>query len=170
MGKEIISKTKFSCIIIFTKYFSKTCDVNSDPLLSGLNQTSILYEVRHLKVGDYLWVARDRDTKKELVLPYIIERKRIDDFAGSIKDGRFHEQKFRLKQSRIENLIYLIECYKDTSHVGLPEKTLFQAATNTLIQDKFIVKYTFNMNETIRYLYCLGQILTNYYEVSFLFV
>lgn len=30
---------------------------------------------------------------KELVLDYIIERKRIDDLCGSIMDGRFREQK-----------------------------------------------------------------------------
>ena len=34
------------------------------------------------------------DTKsKELVLDYIIERKRMDDLASSIIDGRFREQK-----------------------------------------------------------------------------
>lgn len=30
---------------------------------------------------------------KELVLDYIIERKRMDDLCGSIIDGRFREQK-----------------------------------------------------------------------------
>ena len=30
---------------------------------------------------------------RELVLDYIIERKRMDDLCGSIIDGRFREQK-----------------------------------------------------------------------------
>ena len=30
---------------------------------------------------------------RELMLDYIVERKRMDDLAGSIIDGRFHEQK-----------------------------------------------------------------------------
>ena len=30
---------------------------------------------------------------RELVLPYIIERKRMDDLSSSIVDGRFAEQK-----------------------------------------------------------------------------
>ena len=30
---------------------------------------------------------------REVVLEHIVERKRIDDLAGSIMDGRFHEQK-----------------------------------------------------------------------------
>lgn len=43
---------------------------------------------------------------RELVLDYIVERKRIDDLCGSIIDGRFREQKvgacrkFRLSPSR----------------------------------------------------------------------
>lgn len=30
---------------------------------------------------------------REVVLDYIVERKRMDDLAGSIVDGRFYEQK-----------------------------------------------------------------------------
>lgn len=30
---------------------------------------------------------------REAVLEYIVERKRMDDLAGSIMDGRFNEQK-----------------------------------------------------------------------------
>ena len=30
---------------------------------------------------------------REAVLEYIVERKRMDDLAGSITDGRFREQK-----------------------------------------------------------------------------
>lgn len=30
---------------------------------------------------------------REVVLEYIVERKRMDDLAGSITDKRFHEQK-----------------------------------------------------------------------------
>ena len=35
----------------------------------------------------------------------------MDDLASSIKDGRFREQKFRLKQTGFKNLIYLVERY-----------------------------------------------------------
>lgn len=30
---------------------------------------------------------------KEIVLEYVVERKRMDDLAGSITDGRFRDQK-----------------------------------------------------------------------------
>ena len=33
--------------------------------------------------------------RRELVLDYIVERKRMDDLCSSIKDGRFKEQKVR---------------------------------------------------------------------------
>ena len=36
--------------------------------------------------------------EKEVVLNYIIERKRMDDLAGSITDGRFKEQKVNKNQ------------------------------------------------------------------------
>jgi hypothetical protein len=32
-------------------------------------------------------------SSREVVLDYIVERKRMDDLAGSITDGRFNEQK-----------------------------------------------------------------------------
>jgi len=38
-------------------------------------------------------VFADVGEKVELVLDYIVERKRMDDLAGSIVDGRFREQK-----------------------------------------------------------------------------
>ena len=46
---------------------------------------------------------------RELILPYIVERKRMDDLAGSIKDGRYKEQKHRLLQCGIQSIIYLVE-------------------------------------------------------------
>ena len=57
-----------------------------------LDALNVNFEVRHLKVGDFVWVARNKENK-ELVLPYIVERKRMDDLGKSIKDGRFKEQK-----------------------------------------------------------------------------
>ena len=37
----------------------------------------------------------DSGEKIELVLDYIVERKRMDDLADSIVDGRFREQKVK---------------------------------------------------------------------------
>ena len=49
------------------------------------------------------WLSR------ELVLDYVVERKRIDDLVASIRDGRYREQKFRFARSGINRPIYLVE-------------------------------------------------------------
>lgn len=45
----------------------------------------------------------------DYVLDFIIERKTADDLAASIMDGRYEEQKFRLRNCGINNVIYLVE-------------------------------------------------------------
>ncbi|XP_071234294.1 crossover junction endonuclease MUS81 isoform X2 [Salvelinus alpinus] len=72
-------------------------------LVKELQRNGVTFDVRKLNVGDFLWVAKERvapvsgqlraPPSRELVLDYIIERKRMDDLCGSIIDGRFREQK-----------------------------------------------------------------------------
>lgn len=66
----------------------------------------MLFEVRRLKVGDFAWIAKCRKTNDELVIPYIVERKRMDDLSASITDGRFHEQKVFYKYNSISLCIF----------------------------------------------------------------
>lgn len=54
---------------------------------SNLSLSSLYLSV-YLDVG-CLALSKTR----EVVLEYIVERKRMDDLAGSIVDGRFNEQK-----------------------------------------------------------------------------
>lgn len=42
-------------------------------------------------------------------MDYVIERKNADDLASSICDGRYKEQKYRLKSCGAENVYYLYE-------------------------------------------------------------
>ena len=61
-----------------------------DATITGLTEFGVSFEIRHLKVGDFAWIARCRRNKNnELILPFIVERKRIDDLSASITDGRF---------------------------------------------------------------------------------
>ncbi|KAK1126044.1 hypothetical protein K0M31_005571 [Melipona bicolor] len=131
-----------------------------DATIMELTKLGVLFEIRHLKVGDFAWIARCRKNKNnELILPYIVERKRIDDLSASITDGRFHEQKFRLKQSGITNLIYIIEEYEKSQRLTIPHSSLTQASINTLIQDGFSVKYTKNHKDSMFYLSSITKIL-----------
>lgn len=144
-------------------FFRGKTDIQDDPLLNHLQNNLVLFEVRHLTVGDYAWICRHRHSGKELILPYIIERKRLDDFASSIKDGRYHEQKFRLKKSGIQTVTYLIE--RIGGHLSLPLATLHQAAANTAIQDGFNVKFTANLKHTVKYLANFSRLLIENYKV-----
>ena len=87
-----------------------------DYISGELKKQGITPVMRALPLGDVLWVAEvnplyadslkaanigDEDEGKlEVVLEHILERKRLDDLISSIKDGRFHEQKFQIAQVR----------------------------------------------------------------------
>ncbi|KAL6268699.1 hypothetical protein P5V15_001827 [Pogonomyrmex californicus] len=135
-----------------------------DATLKELTQLSVLFEVRRLTIGDFVWIARCRETNDELIIPYIIERKRMDDLSASIVDGRFHEQKFRLKQSGIENLMYIVENIDKHSRFSIPLPSLLQASVNCLVQDGFTVKYTRNHKDSMSYLSCITKILIRIYK------
>lgn len=125
------------------------------------------FEVRRLSVGDFLWICRDeRNKENEFILPFIVERKRMDDLASSIKDGRFHEQKFRLSDCGLRNKIYMIENKGNNAHVGLPLTNLLQAATNTMVQNGFTVKFTDSNEDSMLYLSIMTNLLINIYAVS----
>lgn len=64
--------------------------------MKAVESQGVKLQVRKLQVGDFAWIARNTEGQ-ELLLPYIVERKRLDDLASSIKDGRFHEQKVLMK-------------------------------------------------------------------------
>jgi crossover junction endonuclease MUS81 len=72
-----------------------------DEMTKGLLDKGVKVEVRALKMGDITWIARDTTGKqageeKEVVLDFVVERKRLDDLVGSIKDGRYDDQKVGL--------------------------------------------------------------------------
>lgn len=138
-----------------------------DVTIQELERHQIRYEVRRLSVGDFLWICRCRCSAREFVLPHIVERKRMDDLAASIKDGRYHEQKFRLSDSGIANVVYMVESRGGggNAHVGLPLQTLYQAATNTQVQNGFAVRYTDSHVDSIRQLALMTELMLEMYKV-----
>ena len=69
----------------------------------------IKIEERLLSLSDFLWIYKDPKTKIEYVIDFLIERKTINDLMKSIIDGRYSEQKYRMKKSNFKNLYYLFE-------------------------------------------------------------
>lgn len=146
-------------------HFSYSLAKKNDPLMLQMKKyPNLQHEFRSLSVGDFAWIARHRLSKEELVLPYIVERKRMDDFANSIKDGRYHEQKFRLKKSKAK-VVYLVENY-DSKYVGLPYQTLMQGLVNTRIRDEIQVHRTDSLAATVRFLAILTMKIINEYQVN----
>jgi len=50
-----------------------------------------------LPVGDGIWIVRHKQSSKEYVLDFIVERKKVDDLCSSIRDNRYRDQKLRLQ-------------------------------------------------------------------------
>ncbi|OTB18435.1 hypothetical protein K445DRAFT_315252 [Daldinia sp. EC12] len=130
--------------------------------------------MRSLELGDALWVAKCHDANflsrlgaegDEVVLDYIVERKRLDDLISSVKDGRFHEQKFRLKRSGIKNVVYIVEEISMDADVLDKRAEMVQSAiASTQVVNGFLVKKTQRMDDTIRYLTRMTMLLKKQYE------
>lgn len=136
--------------------------------------------MRSMEVGDAQWIAKCHDPTllqkfgaegDEIVLDWIVERKRLDDLIGSIKDGRFHEQKFRLKRAGVKNVIYIIEEISvDATTYQRYEEAVQSAIASTQVVNGYFVKRTAKMDETIKYLSRLTAMLKRDYEKKTLHV
>ncbi|XP_051823010.1 crossover junction endonuclease MUS81 [Antechinus flavipes] len=138
-------------------------------ILRELQRLGVPHDVRKLHVGDFVWVAQETRPREltrpaELVLDHVVERKRLDDLCGSIIDGRFREQKFRLKRCGLSRRVYLVEDHGSAHNLSLPESTLLQAVTNTQVIDGFFVKRTADLKESAAYLALLTRALQKLYE------
>lgn len=130
--------------------------------------------MRSLELGDALWIAKCKDggflsrhgaEGDEVVLDYVVERKRLDDLISSVKDGRFHEQKFRLKRSGIKNVVYIIEeISMDSETLDRRAEMVQSAIGSTQVVNGFFVKKTQKMDDTIRYLTRMTMLLKKQYE------
>jgi len=130
--------------------------------------------MRALELGDALWVAKCKQSGwlarvgaegDEVVLDYILERKRLDDLIASIKDGRFHEQKFRLRRSGVKNVVYLLEEYGlDPDYFAKYEEAVQTAIASVQVVNGYFLKRTQKIDETIRYLASMTKMLKKVYE------
>ncbi|PYH93649.1 endonuclease MUS81 [Aspergillus ellipticus CBS 707.79] len=134
-----------------------------DYISNELSKKGVSLEVRALELGDAMWVAKFHDPTflaqygeegSEMMLDWIVERKRLDDLIGSMKDGRFHEQKFRLRRSGIKNVIYLIEEFavSQDPHAAKYPEMVASAIASTQVVNGYFVKRTKNLDDSIRYL------------------
>lgn len=131
--------------------------------------------IRPLELGDFFWVAKCNDPGllvrygeegDEVALDWIVERKRLDDLVGSIKDGRFQEQKFRLRKSGVKNVVYVIEEYSLSSErLSQFHEAIESSIASTQVIEGYFVKKTLKLDDTIRYLGRMTVMLQSIYEV-----
>ena len=112
-------------------------DDREHDLIERLKAEEVVFQTERLPLGDII-IEHNGTTA-------IIERKRTDDFAASISDGRWREQKARLKASGAI-VIYLIEgsLYGQSK----PASTLSSAIWNTMLRDKMWVIQTRGIEDT----------------------
>ena len=145
-----------------------------DYMQQELAKLGVKPTVCSLELGDALWVARCKQPGwlsrvgaegDEVVLDWIVERKRLDDLIESIKDGRFHEQKFRLRRSGIQNVIYIVEeIAMDPTHFRKFEEAVESAMASMQVVNGYFLKRTQKMDDTIRYLADMTKMLKQLYE------
>jgi len=130
------------------------------PITEHLQKLEVEYELRALSVGDYLWVLKLGDGRGEMVLDYIVERKTWNDLKSSIRGTRYIEQKRRLHESGIRNVILVAE--------GAPTKdhSLEQALVTTSIDQRFLIHRTANLGATAKFLKTVGDRLVKRCKVE----
>lgn len=77
-------------------------------LKQALEELHVPVEERVLALSDMLWVVQTA-SGAECVMRHGVERKTVSDLSESIKDGRYYEQKERLKHAQLRTVVYLIE-------------------------------------------------------------
>jgi len=123
-------------------------DCREHDIISLCEKKSIPIQTENLLVGDILLTG---------VETLVFERKTMSDLAASIKDGRYHEQKQRLKSAfPFHRITYIIEgtlssLHSSTLH-GIPSKSLLSSVLSTQYRDGFHLVYTKNVEETVWYL------------------
>ncbi|GAN01801.1 crossover junction endonuclease mus81 protein [Mucor ambiguus] len=122
---------------------------------------------RSMGLGDVIWIARpigSTNRAEELFLDYIVERKRLDDLVSSIKDGRFIEQKTRLKRSGANKVIYVVENYNREEAERFGMQAVQTAMSSTQIIDGIFLKRTNTIDETVDYLVSATKLLKHMYQ------
>ncbi|KAG5355051.1 Crossover junction endonuclease MUS81 [Yarrowia sp. B02] len=133
--------------------------------ISGLSQKKVTVVPSVLYLGDFLFAARHKSSKKMAVLNTIIERKRYDDLNSSIVDSRYEEQKSRLRKCGVDNVIYLVEHYSmSRAAVQIREKAIASILGRVVAIDGFLLKKTKNVLESCDYMASLYESIKACFE------
>lgn len=133
-----------------------------------LTSLSVKCESRTLSVGDAVWIAQNKKTGREVILNHICERKRLSDLILLIRDGRFQEQKNRLKLAAMKHYYYLVEeggaADLPTLHDGAD--AVKTAIATTMTNSHFYLKRFKSVDETLGFFVNTTDAIKNHLETS----
>lgn len=168
---DIWSPEDFDIVLLFDNREVRS-QTERDFFQRRITSYNVECDVRALSVGDVLWIARHKQTKKEVVLNYVCERKRLDDLAMSIKDGRFMEQKNRLRKSGIRNVYYIVEegGLGDVDRIMEMKKAIETSISMVMTVSNLFLQRFRKTDDTIEWLVTMTEILKERYSKTRLLV
>ncbi|DBB12599.1 TPA: hypothetical protein ACH3X3_005387 [Trebouxia sp. C0006] len=163
-------KDEFELMLIIDsrEKYSNTGKDRADGLaakIQVIRDRGISVDVRMLEQGDVLWIAHSRrHPGVEYVLDYVLERKRVDDMAGSIKSRRYDRQKFYMNMCGLRHLVYLVEGNPDTLGNESDTKAVKTGTIQTQVIDGFQILRSENANQTMLHLVDWTRALKRKYD------
>jgi crossover junction endonuclease MUS81 len=109
---------------------------------------NIIIHNKQLDIGD-IQIILDNNL-------FIFERKTINDLLASINDGRYREQKARLKSSNARSITYIIEGDNITSSKNKNQKKLTSVYYNSIYRDGINVLFMKDVHDTATFLLLLS--------------
>ncbi len=122
------------------------------------------WQIKTLPVGDFIL-----GISGEEILPgaILIERKRADDLEGSMKDGRYREQRTRLQevaQTTGAHILYILEGSLDRPRAQFPKAVTWKWLDRLLFVHKIPLYQTKDTKETVDFIRVLGEKWKEDYE------
>ncbi|GAQ86265.1 putative endonuclease containing ERCC4 domain [Klebsormidium nitens] len=149
-GERFDARYMVVCLVDHREFLVRK--LSSGDVLAAFAAHGLHADVRNLELGDFLWVAKERDGPGEYVLDYVCERKRVDDLSLSIQSSRYQRQKHFLDTCGLRRRIYLLEDDADKMDDHVRIKT---ACINTELVNGFDVQRTADSRDTLRRLVTL---------------
>lgn len=147
-GREL--KTNKVIIILDKMERFRNCTSNCEwkTMAKLLEESGAGCEVRTLPCGDALFVSRFEDGS-EVVLDYVIERKVVEDYVQSLRDGRVSRQAYMMRMSGIKNRLFVIEGNMRENHRIKDNPDLHKKLTELQVSGDFYVKHTKDLMDTV---------------------
>ena len=134
---------------------SITIDVREHELIQLAGEKNIQIQTEQLPIGDILIQHAEQTL--------VFERKTLADLAASIKDGRYSEQRQRLKSTYpFHRITFIIEGSTTSLRTQpmtarIPSKTILSALISAQYRDGFHVYHTTGPTDTLWYLQQIAE-------------